>query len=118
MGFFDDVVNTGKGAIDTTVKFTGDVIASQKLRYRMASLRSQISKDFETLGIMYFDAKTNVSDNEEAMMETMKGIEEKEQQLAELESQVDGCKTCRTCAFCGTKNPQDAAFCNKCGKKL
>ena len=68
MSFFDDMSN----AFDSAVKFTGDKVSEQKLRFRISSLKSEISKDYETLGRMYHDNLKNGTENERSRLDCVK----------------------------------------------
>lgn len=35
-----------------------------------------------------------------------------------LQAEIDNSRGKKTCAACGGTNPEDAAYCNKCGKEL
>lgn len=114
MSFFDDMSN----AFDSAVKFTGDKVSEQKLRFRISSLKSDISKDYETLGRMYHDNLKNGTENGEEINNLIGSIEEKKRNIVELLEKIDASKNTLTCVKCGAKNPDNSIFCCKCGEKF
>ena len=118
MSFFDEVAAKSKDAFDTAVKFTGDVVSEQKVRVQIASLKSKISRDYETLGRLYHDVIKNGSENEEAINEIIAEIEDKKQEICGLEEKIGKNDKVKICEKCSWKNPADAVFCNKCGEQL
>ena len=118
MSFFDEVTAKSKDAFDTAVKFTSDVVSEQKAKVQIASLKSKISRDYETLGRLYHDVIKNGSENEEAINEIIAEIEDKKQEICGLEEKIGKNDKVKICEKCSWKNPADAVFCNKCGEQL
>ena len=90
----------------------------QKVKVQIASLKSKISRDYETLGRLYHDVIKNGSENEEAINEIIAEIEDKKQEICGLEEKIGKNDKVKICEKCSWKNPADAVFCNKCGEQL
>lgn len=140
MGIIEDTAVKAKDAFDVVAKKTGEVWSIQKLKYNIACINSQLSKDFETLGRMYFEQisaeddgadKTAEAENPAETAENADGepkndsieelkaaIIEKKEKIKELEAMLDAQKKVLVCPVCLAKNSSDAAFCSKCGAKL
>lgn len=121
MGILEDTAVKAKDAFDVVAKKTGEVWSAQKIKYNLASVNSQLSKDYETLGRLCFETLNGdgacLSDNEEAA-ELKSSIEEKLEKINEYEAQLEAQKKVVICPDCGTKCAADAVFCSKCGKRL
>ncbi len=118
MGMLDDIAARSKDAFDTAVKFTGEKVSEQKIKLQIASIKSQLSKEYETLGRLYHDSMKHGNDNEFTIKAVIGEIEEKSRQVRKLQIQIDADKKYRDCKVCGCKNPPDSLYCNRCGKKF
>ena len=119
MGIIEDPAIKARDAFDVVAKKTGEVYTVQKLKFTIASLNSQLSKDFETLGRLYYESmKDENADISDSVKDIVEQIEQKKQNIAEYEAEIEVQKKVSICPQCGGKNASDALFCNKCGKKL
>lgn len=118
MGFFEDTLVKAKEAIDVAGTKAGEVIAVQKLRLNAASLNSQITRDFETLGRLVFDNAKGKGAGTDAVDEVMENIDRKYLQLKELEAEIAKAKGETICPVCHTANDAEATYCNRCGNSL
>lgn len=141
MGIIEDTAVKAKDAFDVVAKKTGEVWSIQKLKYNIACINSQLSKDFETLGRLYFEqltaekaetaentenasaaeenaenAQTDV--NNDSIQELKAAIIDKKEKIKEMEDMLDSQKKVLVCPVCSTKNPAESSFCSKCGTKL
>ena len=117
MGFFEDAASTAKEVFDVAAKKTNEVVTVQKLRYKVSQTNSKLSKDFETLGRLYFE-KVKESGDYSEYKEIIESIDEKFALIEDYEDQIAIAKNSSICSKCGGKNPKNAAFCSKCGAKL
>ena len=118
MGLFEDAVVKAKDVFDVAAKKTNDVVSLQKLKFKVSQVNSQLSKDFETLGRLYFE-KVKESDEEIAdFKEIIEAIETGFDEIENLEKEIDSQRNNVTCQKCGSKNPDSSAFCSNCGEKL
>lgn len=118
MGLFEDAVVKAKGAFDIAAKKTNEVVSIQKLKIKVSQVNSDMQKDFETLGRLYYDAVKTSDEEITEYKEIIESIDSKIAEIAEIEKEIDAQKNSKTCEKCGNKNPDTAAFCSNCGEKL
>lgn len=119
MGVFEDTVIKAKDAFDVAAKKTEEVWSIQKLRFNISSIKSQLSKEYETLGRVYYDSiKNNCDDDTETMEHIINEIDDKKVQISELEKEIACQKRMIICCSCKTKNLSHAIYCCKCGSKI
>ena len=118
MGLFEDVVVNAKSAVNVVGKKAGQIVDISKLRIKAADLNNEISKRFETLGRVTYDAKKTDNDSAELVAECVTAIDELYEQLDAVNAQLAALKSKTVCKVCGEQNPQSAAYCSKCGNKL
>lgn len=118
MGLFEDAVVKAKDAFDVAAKKTNEVVSIQKLKFKVSQANSDLAKDFETLGRLYYE---NVKESGEEITqhkEIIELIEAKFAEIEQLEKEIDAQSKNITCNKCGNKNPDTASFCSNCGEKL
>lgn len=118
MGFVDEAVVKAKEVFDVAAKKTGDVVETQKLKFKAAQLKNDMSKDFEELGREYFEQIKQGLEASEKAQTLVANIEVKNNEYIEIQEQIDEYKNVNVCGNCGAKNSKEAIFCNKCGKQL
>ncbi|MGN0173439.1 MAG: hypothetical protein ACI39F_03265 [Acutalibacteraceae bacterium] len=118
MGFFEDAVVKAKDAFDVAAKKTNEVVSLQKLKIKVSQVNSDLSKDFETLGRLYFESVKDSDEEVKDFKEIIESIEGRFTELEDLEAQIDAQKKNKVCKKCNFKNPEEAVFCAKCGEKL
>lgn len=117
MTSFEDTIFKAKEIIDMAGKKTGEIVNIQKLKVNIASVNSQISKDYEAIGRLCYEQLGGEIDNGEAIAEIAKGIAEKYEQIEELRMQIAELRNERICTGCNSPVDNDADFCPRCGKK-
>ena len=118
MGLFEDTVVKAKDAFDAAAKKTNEVIGIQKLKIKASQINSQLSSDFETLGRLYFDEIKGSEEPNEDCKEIVESIKQKFVELKQVEEEIETQRKTKVCKNCNCKNPEEAEFCFKCGKKL
>ena len=118
MGFVDEAVVKAKEVFDVAAKKTGDVVETQKLRYKAFGLKSELSKKYEQLGRAYFAQLKDDEDIAEKAQVLVEEIEAKNEEYLEIRDLINSYKNLCTCENCGAKNAKDALFCSKCGEQL
>lgn len=118
MATFEDAVAKTKEYFDIARKKTGDFVDLQKLKINAATIRSEIDKDFESLGRIFYDGQKNDTDYSDAIKTVVNDIDGKYEELFEIEDKIREAKGGNFCESCGAQNPDDSVFCRKCGKKL
>ncbi|OJU15402.1 MAG: hypothetical protein BGN88_07785, partial [Clostridiales bacterium 43-6] len=107
-----------KDVFDVAAKKTGAMISIQKLRVNVAKLNSQISKSYEALGRLVYDSKKSEENVDEAVAALIAEIEQKYEEIADIEVKIAITKGKAFCPSCLTENDNAATFCSKCGEKL
>lgn len=118
MGLFEDVVVNAKSAVTVVGKKAGQIVDISKLRITAADLNNEISKRFEALGRVTYDAQKTENASSELIAECVAAIDELYEQLDAVNEQIAALRKRIKCKECGYENAQDAVYCNKCGAKL
>ena len=115
MNDFNAILGKMRNLANAASKKTEEVVEASKLKLQIVSLNGEISKAYEELGRLIYDAaKKNESIGEE-MDAAMAKIDELLEKVAELEGKENEIKKVRTCGNCGASCAADAAFCSRCG---
>lgn len=118
MGLLEDVVVNAKSAVSTVGKKAGQIVDISKLRLNAADLNSEISKRFEALGRVIYDAKKTGNSADDLAGECIAAIDELYEQLDAVNEQLSALRKKCICKGCGEENSQSAVYCSKCGRKL
>ncbi len=118
MGIFEDVLLNARSAVDTVGKKAGKVIDTSKLKIAAADLKAEISKKYEILGRVTFEAKTTGKDYSKSIDEIIEKIKELNEELNSVRETIETSKQKTKCPSCGNYNAKGSSFCNKCGEKL
>lgn len=113
MAIFDDVVVNAKSAAAVVSKKAGTIIDLSKLRISLASLRSELSKQYSALGEAVYN-----NEPEEEIAAIKAAIAEVKQNIDDVEKILDNSKNTCTCPACGQKLPKNAQFCSTCGTAI
>ena len=116
MGKFEETVVKAKDIFDDSTKKIGEVIGVQKQKIKLASLNSDLSKTYETLGRILCDACAE-SMPEDAKP-TVEEINRLKADIADMEVKLAESQGKKICSGCGFMNAPGIVFCGKCGKKL
>ena len=112
---FNAIFSTVKGWANAAGKKTEEVMETSKIKLKMVSISSELSKAYEELGeLVYQAAKKNDTVGSE-MDEIMDKIDSLLQQMRELENKVGDIKKVRICPNCNANCPADSRFCSRCG---
>lgn len=118
MGLLEDVVVNAKSAVNVVGKTAGKIVDISKLRISAGELNSEISKRYESLGRMVYDAQKTDNDATDLIKECVSAIDDLYEQLDAVNEQISAMRNRTICKGCGAENPQSANYCSKCGKKL
>lgn len=118
MGLLEDVVVNAKSAVNVMGKTAGKIVDISKLRFSAAELNGEISKRYESLGRMVYDAQKTDNDATDLVRECVVAIDDLYEQLDAVNEQISAMRNRTVCKGCGAENPQSANYCSKCGKKL
>ena len=118
MGLFEDVVVNAKEAVNAVGKKAGQMVDISKLRLSAADLNNEISKRFEALGRVIYDAKKTGNDSADLADECITTIDDLYEQLDAVNAQLAATRSQIVCRKCGEENPANAVYCCKCGQRL
>lgn len=118
MATWEDIVLKARDLADAAgrkVNHAAELTANKLL---MAENDRAIRVALEALGgLVYESRKEGVELNEELVAELIAQVDELTDANERLQAEMDNRRGCKTCV-CGSKNPENAAFCNACGKEL
>ncbi len=113
MAIFDDVVVNAKSAASVVSKKAGEIFDLSKLRISLASLRSDLSKQYQALGEALYNG-----DPEEELEAIKEEISTVKQNISDIENVLANAKNTVTCPACGEKLNKNAKYCFTCGTAL
>ena len=118
MGMFEDVVVNARSAAEVVGKKAGQLVDISKLRLSVADVNREISRRLEALGRTVYEAKKAGYDPSDMVAESVVCIDELYEQLDAINDELAAARNKSICPVCGSVNPQEFAFCGRCGAKL
>ncbi len=118
MSILEDVLLNARSAVDSVGKKAGKVIDMSKLIMAAADIKAELSKKYEILGRVTFEAQTKGKDYSKSVAEIVEKISQLQAELASVNEMIANSKNRPKCTNCGSYNAKGAVFCNKCGAKL
>ena len=118
MEFFDGAVNKTKEVFETVSMKTSEVIATEKQKFEMSSLKAKREKDFTALGKIYFDIVKDDENASETVKVKVEDIKAKSAEIERLAKEIQNAKNKLICKNCGAGIAKNSVFCNICGAKV
>lgn len=118
MDFIDDAVTKAKEAIDIACKKTNEVVNTQKQKFDIAALENKRAKDFEMLGMLYYESLKTGSMNDKKINAVVNEITAKNKKIKQLNEEMNSIKNKRICPKCGSAVDNLSNYCGVCGEKL
>lgn len=118
MDFFDNAVSKAKEAFDVACKKTNEVVSTGKQKFDVASIESKRAKDFEQLGMLYFDMVKDTEIENATVKALVDEIKYKNDKIMELKTEINNTKNKRICPQCSASVDKYSVFCSACGVKL
>lgn len=118
MGILEDVLLNARTAVDTVGKKAGKVIDMSKLTLSAADIKSELSKKYEMLGRITFEAQTTDKDYTKSIADIVAKIINLKAELESVNEALASGKSKAKCSACGSYNDKGAIFCSKCGTKI
>lgn len=118
MGIFEDVMFNAKSAAATVSKKAGRLVDISKLRMNATELNNEISKRYEALGRVVYDAVKEEQDISGLVDECVVSIDSLYVRLDEVNEKINTLQKKSACPVCGTQNAESSLFCSHCGSKL
>lgn len=113
MAIFDDVVVNAKTAAKAVTKKAGEIYDLSKIRISLATLRSELNKQYQMLGEAFYN-----NEPQEELDTIKESISDLKQNIADFEKVLDDARNTVTCPKCGEKLRKDAQFCIICGSAI
>ena len=110
MGLFENIVSNAKQAANVVGKKTGELVDTSKLKLQAVDLNTDIKRVYE--------ARKQGVDSTEEIDDIIIIINEKYDELDEVNEQLSKMSNKTFCTRCGEPNPKTAGFCSQCGEKL
>ena len=118
MGILDDVVINAKSAAEAVGKKASQFMDASKLRISAAELSAGISKQYEALGQLVFEAYRDKLAGEEELSVILSEIDELQAQHAAVTKELNDKQNKVVCPTCGKRSPNTVQYCSNCGTKL
>lgn len=118
MGIFEDVMFNAKSAAATVGKKAGRLVDISKLRMNATELNNEISKRYEALGRVVYDAVKEEQDVSGLIDECVVSIDALYVRLDEVNEKINTLQNKFACPACGAQNDESSLFCSHCGTKL
>ena len=118
MDILDETLSKAKEVFGVARQKTGEVVNTQKQKFDIAALESKRKKDFEQLGILYYNSIQAGESPSAEVEEIVAAIQDKNEKIARLRAELNAAKNKRICPKCGATIDADSVFCNLCGEKL
>ena len=118
MSVLDDVITTAKTVATEARKKTEELMTFSKLKIAAMNTNADLSKAYQRLGVIVYDAKKGGIKAEEVVASCMEEIDGLRARLEELNEKLNEMKKQKVCPHCGTKNNVEQVYCGGCGHKL
>lgn len=113
--FFSEIKNTA----DKVIKKSGNLVELSKVKFQIASTKSEIGASFKELGeLVYRAQKTEENPDTQIIEGTITKIDELYAKLEVLMAESSSLKNEKLCPSCEKSNPKNAQFCSDCGYKF
>lgn len=118
MSVLDDVITTAKTVAAGASKKTEELMNFSKLKIASMNTNTDLSKAYQRLGVIMYDAKKNGLEVDEVIDSCTAEIDELRAKLDDLNDKLNEMKRQKVCPRCGTRNNVDQVYCGGCGSKL
>lgn len=109
MDLIDELVQTGKSAIQKTKEYAESV----KITSRISDEERKLNGIYQQIGKQYCSLHSESCEPE--FSELLAEVKKVEKNIAELREQMNAQKRSAKCQSCGSELPPDAKFCAVCG---
>lgn len=118
MAFFEELKKTITDVSGTVAKKSGEVVEVQKLKMKKYSIESDIRKDYEMMGRIYFAEMEETGKIDDTVEEIFQRIVEAKDAVAEIEEKLSQFGKGKVCTVCGEKAAKNMTYCPYCGSKF
>ena len=119
MSFWNELKTSLNGAADYTVKKTGEITGTAKLRMDIRSKNTRLAKCYETIGRAYYRREKELDGNhDETIAAAIAEADTLKEEIAALRQQIAKLQGCVICPACSAQISNQSIFCPLCGVKL
>ncbi len=118
MTVMEEVVCKARELADTVGKKTGEFVSLGKLKLESTEIERDLEAQFREIGKLVYNAHQNGETVDEALAVLFEQVQTLQEKATHTQSQMEELRHVKKCGECGNANPQNASFCQKCGKKL
>ena len=116
---FDNIVDKAKETFEGVYKKAEKAVSVQKQKIDVYSLETKLSRSYEILGKLCYDAIRNDEPfDAESVKPVTDDIAEKIQMIESANEDILKAKNKKVCEKCGAQIDKNAVFCSACGKKI
>ena len=108
MGVLEDVVVNAKSAAETVGKEAGRLVDLSRLRFNASDIQREISKKYEALGRMVYDAGKKGGSADRGLDDIIRQIDGLYHKLDEVNGRINVLSRKKVCPSCGFKNDDKA----------
>ena len=114
----ESMLSKAKEMVEAAGRKAGNLTDLAKMKLKLADNEKAIDTTLAALGRLVYESRKNGDLNEETVNELVQQVDELEAANEELQAAIDNNRGRKTCRSCGSANPENAAYCNKCGQKM
>ncbi len=119
MSVVSGVTGKAKSIADAAGKKTEEIVEFSKLKLSCLTLNSELNKAYQRLGIIAFDVRDTISQDEGgALNSCIDDIDKIKVKLVKVEEKLNGMRSTLKCSVCSSQNSMESKFCSRCGEKL
>ena len=119
MSFWDNLKTGINGAANYTVKKTGEITGTAKIRMDIRAKNTALAKKYETIGRAYYRHEKGVGEDHEAVIAAaIAEVDALKEEIAALRQEMAKLQGCVICPACSAQISDQSVFCPLCGVKL
>ena len=118
MEIFENAMDKARETMDVATAKANEMIAIQKQKFEIATLKSKRNKDFEMLGKLYFKKLKGADMDDEAIDLIVNEITDKTREIKKIKAEIDAVKNGSKCPECDSVVDEDCEICPVCGANI
>ncbi|MBQ4313792.1 MAG: hypothetical protein IJC18_06220 [Clostridia bacterium] len=118
MSFFEDAMINAKNITAAVGEKTGRVVDISRLRLSAAEINREITKRYEALGRVVYDARKAETDIKGLVDECVRSIDALYARLDDVNAKIAKLKDKKYCSLCGAMVERTSLYCSRCGNRI